>query len=327
MEVVEVKRRLAGGTVSKPKLFIDGEHGTTGLRIRERLAGSGDIVLLSAPAEERRNAELRAELLNEADIAILCLPDDGSREAVKMLERDGNRRTRLIDASTAHRTADGWVFGFAEMTQGQREAIADARFVTNPGCYSTGAIALLRPLAEAGLLPDGYPVTINAVSGYTGGGKNLIAQMEDTSREDHIPANHYLYALGLAHKHLPEIVAHAMLARTPVFTPSVGRFAQGMLVNVPLHTDLLVGSPKADDLHGVIERHYRNSRFVSVVKQEAAESMARVDAEELAGTDRMKLYVFGSKDGRLANCVATLDNLGKGASGAAIQNLDIMLGR
>jgi N-acetyl-gamma-glutamyl-phosphate reductase len=327
MELAEFKNRTASSASTKRKLFIDGEHGTTGLQIRERIAGRQDIVVLSAPAEERRNTELRAELLNEADIAILCLPDDASREAVALLARDGNRRTRLIDASTAHRTDENWVFGFAEMTQGQRDAIAEARFVANPGCYSTGAIALLRPLSEAGLLPERYPVTINAVSGYTGGGKNLIAQMEDSSREDHIPANHYLYALGLAHKHLPEITTHAMLSRAPLFAPSVGRFAQGMLVNVPLHTDLLVGSPTADDIHAVIERHYRNSRHVTVVKQEESGSMGRVDAQELVGTDRMKLYVFGSADGRLANCVATLDNLGKGASGAAVQNLDIMLGR
>lgn len=310
-----------------PKVYIDGEHGTTGLQIRERLGKRADIELLSIPEEERRNPQYRAKLLNAADVAILCLPDDASREAVAMLASAGNGHTRVIDTSTAHRTANEWVYGFAELTSGQRAQIAAARFVSNPGCYSTGAIALLRPLVEAGLLPPYAPVTINAVSGYTGGGKALIAQMEDASREDHIASAHYLYALPLAHKHVPEIVSRSGLARRPVFTPNVGRFTQGMLVNVPLHLDLLPGVAGLDDLHAALETHYHHQKFVKVVPLDESRALARIEAEEMAGTDEMKLYVLGSEGQGMANLVASLDNLGKGASGAAVQNLDIMLGR
>lgn len=309
------------------KIFIDGEHGTTGLQIRERLARRADIEVLSIPQAERRNPLFRARLLNDADIAILCLPDDGSREAVAMLDAAGNSRTRVIDTSTAHRTAEGWTFGFAELTAGQRQTIAQARFVSNPGCYSTGSIALLRPLIERGLMAADYPVTINAVSGYSGGGKSLIGQMEDKSRPDHIAANVYLYALTLAHKHVPEIMLRSGLTRRPVFTPSVGRYAQGMLVNVPLHLDLLRGAPDAAAVHGALAAHYAGQKFVEVMAMAESAKLARLDPEELVGKDTMRLYVFASADGRQANLVASLDNLGKGASGAAVQNLDIMLGR
>jgi N-acetyl-gamma-glutamyl-phosphate reductase len=309
----------------KARIFIDGEHGTTGLKIRDRLAVRSDLDVLSIPHEERHNAQMRGELLNQADIAILCLPDDASRQAVAMLTDAGNKNTRLIDTSTAHRTAQGWVYGFAELTTGQREAIASARFVANPGCYSTGAIALLRPLVDAGVMAPGHPVTINAVSGYTGGGKELIAKMEDTSRNDHITANHFLYALTLAHKHVPEIVSRAGLTRVPIFTPNVGRYAQGMLVNIPLHLDLLDTAPTPGQLHALFDRHYGGSEFVTVAALEDSEQLPRIDAEEMTGSDIMKLYVFGNQAGTQANLVASLDNLGKGASGAAIQNLDIML--
>ena len=210
------------------KIFIDGEHGTTGLQIRDRLAGRTDIDLLSISHDERRDQAVRERRLREADVAILCLPDDAARESVAMAKDAG---TRFIDASTAHRTAPDWVFGFAELEKGQAERIAAAQFVSNPGCYSTGAIALLKPLVDAGIIPDDYPVSINAVSGYTGGGKSLIAQMEDASREDAISANHYAYALTLAHKHIPEIFVRSGLKRRPIMTPNVGRFPQGMLVN------------------------------------------------------------------------------------------------
>jgi N-acetyl-gamma-glutamyl-phosphate reductase len=312
---------------TKPRIFIDGEHGTTGLQIRERLAKRSDLAILSIPQEERRNPEIRGRLLNEADVAILCLPDDASREAVAMLKAAGNTRTRVIDTSTAHRTAEGWAFGFAELTAGQRETIAKARFVANPGCYSTGAIALLRPLIERGLLPADYPVTINAVSGYSGGGKSLIAQMEDQSRPDHIGSALYEYALTLAHKHVPEIMARSRLTRRPVFTPAVGRYAQGMLVNVPLHLDLLAGAPLAADLHAALAAHYAGQDIVQVVSAAECAKLARLDPEELVGKDTMRLYLFASADGRQANLVASLDNLGKGASGAAVQNLNIMLGK
>lgn len=311
--------------MSKAKIFIDGEHGTTGLQIRERLAMRDDLELLSIPHEERRNADYRARLLNEATIVILCLPDDASREAVQMLADAGNATTRVIDASTAFRSASDWAYGFGELEPGNREKIAKARFVSNPGCYSTGAIALLRPLVLGGLLPIDYPVTINAVSGYSGGGKQMIAQMENAEAEDHIASNFFLYALTLKHKHVPEIVNRAGLSRAPIFTPSVGRFAQGMLVNIPLHLDLTHNATIAS-LHECYEKHYAGQDIVEVVALKDSAAAARLDPEEMRGTDRMKLYVCGTAGTGQANLVASLDNLGKGASGAAVQNMDIMLG-
>ena len=304
------------------KIFIDGEHGTTGLQIRERLAGRTDIELLSIPMEERRNASLREELLKTTDIAILCLPDDAAREAVALAAGAG---TRFIDASTAHRTHPDWVFGFAELEKGQAARIAAARFVSNPGCYSTGAIALLAPLVAAGLLPADYPVTINAVSGYTGGGKQMIAQMENPEADDAITANHFAYALTLAHKHVPEIVTRSGLSRRPIFTPSVGRFAQGMLVNVPLFTDLMSGAPSMAAVHAALAAHYTGQNVVEVVPPAVGTALPRIDAEEMTGTDRMKLYVLGTEGKGQVNLIASLDNLGKGASGAAVQNLNLML--
>ncbi|MCG6856430.1 MAG: N-acetyl-gamma-glutamyl-phosphate reductase [Salaquimonas sp.] len=312
----------------KAKIFIDGEHGTTGLQIRQRLAERSDIEVLSMPEDKRRDPDYRAARLAEADIAILCLPDDASREAVAMLEKAGNTHTRVIDTSTAHRTADGWVFGFAEITRGQREAIAKADRVSNPGCWSTGAIALLRPLIERQVLGPAYPVTVNGISGYTGGGKGLIAQMENEDADDHITANNFLYALTLAHKHVPEIMTRAGLTRRPIFTPNVGRFRQGMIVNVPLHLDLVNGTPDQNAVHAILSEHYAGQNIVEVVSPEVARQMPRVDAEEMTGTDRMRLYVFGNAEATgQVNLVATLDNLGKGASGAAVQNMDLMLGR
>jgi N-acetyl-gamma-glutamyl-phosphate reductase len=306
------------------RIFIDGEHGTTGLQIRDRLAGRDDIELLSIPHEERRNADLRRDMLRAADIAILCLPDDAAREAVALT---ADAATRFIDASTAHRTHPDWAFGFAELTAGQADRISSARYVSNPGCYSTGAIALLRPLTEAGLMTADHPVTINAVSGYTGGGKQMIAQMEDETHEDRISSAHFAYALTLRHKHVPEIMAHGGLARRPIFTPSVGRFAQGMLVHVPLHLDLLAKAPGLADIHAALSAHYGDQDIVSVVPLSESAGLARLDPEELAGRDTMRLYVFGTPGDGQVDLVASLDNLGKGASGAAVQNLDLMLGR
>jgi N-acetyl-gamma-glutamyl-phosphate reductase, uncommon form len=305
------------------KIFIDGEHGTTGLQIRTRMADRRDVELLSIPEAERRNAALREDLLNSADIAILCLPDDASREAVKMVE--GNNRVRLIDTSTAFRVADDWAYGFAEMDKAQAERIRSARFVANPGCYPTGAIALIRPLRAAGILPDGYPVTINAISGYTGGGKQLIAQMEDAGNPDHISANNFLYGLPLKHKHVPEMKIHGLLDRAPLFSPSVGRFAQGMIVQVPLFLDDLADGATIESIHAALVAHYAGQEIVSVVPLEVSSKLPRVDAEELVGKDTMKLFVFGTPGGSHVNLVALLDNLGKGASGAAVQNMDLML--
>ncbi|MBX3597226.1 MAG: N-acetyl-gamma-glutamyl-phosphate reductase [Rhizobiaceae bacterium] len=309
----------------KPKVFIDGEHGTTGLQIRSRLSARDDLAILSIPEAERRNRDMRAEMLSEADIAILCLPDDASREAVAMLE--GNNSTRIIDTSTAHRVNPDWAYGFAEMDAGQRERIASARFVANPGCYPTGAISLVRPLVTAGVLPADYPVTVNAVSGYTGGGKQMIAQMEDPQNPDHIAAPYFVYGLPLMHKHVSEMKTHGLLSRRPIFSPSVGRFPQGMIVQVPLFLGDLNGAPSLSDLHGIIERHYAGQSIVEVVPLAESASLARLDPTELADSDRMKLFVFGTEGQGQANLVALLDNLGKGASGAAVQNMNLMLGR
>jgi len=307
----------------KPKIFIDGEHGTTGLQIRSRMAGRSDVELLSIPEAERRNAAIREDLLNSADVAILCLPDDASKQAVAMLE--GNNKVRIIDTSTAHRIAPDWAYGFAEMDTAQAAKIRDARLVANPGCYPTGAIGLIRPLRQAGILPENYPVTVNAVSGYTGGGKQMIAQMEDPANPDHIASPNFLYGLTLKHKHVPEMKTHGLLDRAPIFSPSVGRFPQGMIVQVPLFIDQLNEGATLESIQAALVAHYAGQSIVEVVSLDESAKMARVDAVELAGKDTMKLYVFGSTDGEQVNLVALLDNLGKGASGAAVQNMDLML--
>ncbi|QDZ00888.1 N-acetyl-gamma-glutamyl-phosphate reductase [Nitratireductor mangrovi] len=309
----------------KPKIFIDGEHGTTGLQIRTRLAGRTDLEMLSIPEVDRRDRGLREEMLKEADIAILCLPDDAARESVAIL--DGVNSTRVIDTSTAHRIHPDWAYGFAEMTEGQSERIAKARLVANPGCYPTGAISLIRPLREAGILPADYPVTVNAVSGYTGGGKQMIAQMEDGAHPEHIAAPHFLYGLALSHKHLPEMQTHGLVDRTPIFSPSVGRFAQGMIVQLPLHLADLDGAPSLGDVYAALDRHYAGKTIVEVVPLEVSRSLSRLDPTMLNGTDTMKLFVFGTEGRGQANLVAVLDNLGKGASGAAVQNMGLMLGQ
>ncbi len=305
------------------KIFIDGEHGTTGLQIRTRMAGRRDVELLSIPEAERRNAAMREDLLNSADIAILCLPDEASREAVSMVS--GNNKVRVIDTSTAFRVDSSWAYGFAEMDKAQAEKIKSARHVANPGCYPTGAIALIRPLRAAGILPDGYPVTVNAVSGYTGGGKQMIGQMEDQSREDAISANNFLYGLPLKHKHVPEMKVHGLLDRAPLFSPSVGRFPQGMIVQVPLFLEDLKNGFTRESIHRTLVEHYAGQDIVEIVSLEESKTLARVDAEELVGQDTMKLFVFGTPGGEHVNLVALLDNLGKGASGAAVQNMDLML--
>jgi N-acetyl-gamma-glutamyl-phosphate reductase len=307
----------------KPKIFIDGEHGTTGLQIRSRMAGRSDVELLSIPEAERRNAAIREDLLNSADIAILCLPDDASKQAVSMLE--GNNTVRIIDTSTAYRIAPDWAYGFAEMDAAQAAKIRNARLVANPGCYPTGAIGLIRPLRQAGILPESYPITVNAVSGYTGGGKQMIAQMEDPANPDHIDSPNFLYGLALKHKHVPEMQAHGLLDRAPIFSPSVGRFPQGMIVQVPLFLDQLKDGATLETIHAALVAHYAGQSIVEVVSLDDSAKMARVDAVELAGKDTMNLYVFGSEDGEQVNLVALLDNLGKGASGAAVQNMDLML--
>ncbi|MDH3474097.1 MAG: N-acetyl-gamma-glutamyl-phosphate reductase [Rhodospirillales bacterium] len=305
-------------------VFIDGEIGTTGLQIRARLEARGDIELLSLPSEARKNPLRRAEMLNSADLAILCLPDDAAREAAAMIE---NPAVRVIDASTAHRTHADWVYGFPEYEAGQAERIAAARRVTNPGCYALASIALIHPLIAAGLLPPEHPVTINAVSGYSGGGRKLIERFEDAGAADHIAAPFRVYALGLAHKHVPEIQARGGLATRPLFVPSVGRFRQGMIVQVPLHLGSLPGRPDAAALHAVFARHYEGRRFVEVVPLAETLAMDHLDPEGLNGTNGLRLHVFANEAAGQVVLAGLLDNLGKGASGQAVQNLNLMLGR
>jgi N-acetyl-gamma-glutamyl-phosphate reductase len=309
-----------GAAKAQAKVFIDGEAGTTGLEIRERLAQVPAIVVRSIDAASRKDAAARKALMAEVDLLVLCLPDDAAREAVALADELGASAPRILDASTAHRVAPGWVYGFAELDKNQAAAIAAARRVANPGCYPTGAIALIRPLIDAGLLPPDTALTINAVSGYSGGGRKMIEDYEA-----HRAPAFELYGLAMDHKHLPELVAYSGLARRPIFVPSVGNFRQGMLVSIPLHLDTLPGRPCLRDLELALDQHYRGSALVSVV-QEPSASMTRLPAETLNGTDRMELFVFGKAALNQAVLVARLDNLGKGAAGAAVQNIRLMLG-
>ena len=305
------------------KVFIDGEAGTTGLQIRERLAPRADIELLRIDPALRKDPAARKEILNAADAVILCLPDEAAKEAVSLIAND---TTRVIDASTAYRTAPGWTYGFAEMAPGQRAAIAASKRVSNPGCYPTGAIALIRPLTEAGLLPRDWPVTINAVSGYSGGGKSMIAEFEDETSAGYTHDAYRIYAMGLAHKHVPEIAMHGGLTGRPLFAPAVGRYAQGMIVEVPLQLWAVPGRPTLEAIQAALAAAYAGQRFVEVASLEEAASLKGLQPEALNDTNRLKLFVFGNEAEGQARLVGLLDNLGKGASGAAVQNLNIMLG-
>ena len=309
-------------TKSKPAIFIDGEAGTTGLEIRRRVGDVAGLAVKSIAPEKRKDEAARLAIMRQVDLVVLCLPDEAAKEAVALIDSLGANGPKIVDGSTAHRIAPGWVYGFPEMDAGQAEAVRKARRVSNPGCYPTAAIALLRPLVEAGLLPADYPVTINAVSGYSGGGRSMIEVYE----AGQAPAFE-LYGLGFEHKHLPELQAFSKLTRRPVFVPSVGNYRQGMLVSVPLHLDTLPGKPKARDLEAALARHYAGAKLVKVVPAGDGPSKdKRLEPEALNGTDVLELRVYASEKYAQAVLVARLDNLGKGASGAAVQSIGLMLG-
>lgn len=299
-------------------VFIDGEAGTTGLGIRERLESVPGVRLRSIDPARRKDPDARRDLMAEVDLVVLCLPDVAAKESAALAASLGNQAPRLLDASTAHRVDPAWAYGFPELAPDQAARIAASGRVANPGCYPTGAIALLHPLVDAGLLPADYPISVNAVSGYSGGGKALIEAHEAEGG----PAFE-LYALGLEHKHVPELQLHARLTRRPIFVPSVGHFRQGMLVSIPLHLDTLPGRPGIADLHDALAARYADAPLVSVLPPAQA---GKLEPTALNDTDAMELSVFGHGAHGHAVLVARLDNLGKGASGAAVQNIRLMLG-
>jgi N-acetyl-gamma-glutamyl-phosphate reductase len=306
----------------KPKIFIDGEHGTTGLQIRALLAERGDLEIISIPTERRKETAARAEFLNAADVAILCLPDAAAKESVALIEND---TTKVIDASTAHRVAPGWEYGFAEMDKGQAKIIANAKRIANPGCWPQGPIATLRPLLTAGLLPPDFPITVNGISGYSGGGRPMI---EDYVAKGEDASEFQVYGLTLQHKHVPELRTYAKLSHDPIMQPAVGNFAQGMITVVPLQLGGLDHVPSGAELHAAIADHFAaiEGGVVEVAPYAHLERLPEINPEIYNGTNRMKVYVFANDDRAQALLIAVYDNLGKGASGAAVQNMDLMLG-
>ncbi|MGD1898402.1 MAG: N-acetyl-gamma-glutamyl-phosphate reductase [Phormidesmis sp.] len=331
---------MSSPKVSSPKVFIDGEAGTTGLQIYQRLAKRTDLDVISIDPAKRKDAEERAKMINAADVAILCLPDEAAREAVSWVNND---TTKVLDASTAHRTAKDWVYGFPELAPDQRQRIAETRRVSNPGCYPTGFLAAIAPLTHAGVLPANFPATVNAISGYSGGGKKMIAQYESfrnegfqnkdiqaqnpksaESKEPYSP-----YGLKFGHKHVKEMQLYSGLQHAPLFVPAVGDFVQGMVVQVPLPLWTLEKPPTGAQLHSTLQQHYTNEPFVQVMPYQDASTLRDgnfLAAKTAVNTNEVQLFVFANDDTQEALLVARLDNLGKGASGAAVQNLNIMLG-
>lgn len=304
-----------------PLVFIDGDQGTTGLQVRQWLEGRTDLRLLQLPSGHRKSAAHRAEALNDCDVALLCLPDDAAREAVALVRRPG---VRVIDASSAHRTAPGWVYGLPELEAAQAERIANAGRVSNPGCYPTGVLALLRPLIDDGLVPADYPLVIHAVSGYSGRGRAGLEDHEGAGAATAVPFQ--VYGLGLNHKHVPEIQQHAGLAHAPVFVPAYGHYRQGIVLTMALHLRLLPAGVTAARLHAALQARYAGQALIELQSLAKDVDARRLDPRALNGSNRLRLAVFEQERTGQVLLAAVFDNLGKGAAGAAVQNLDLMLG-
>jgi len=322
MTLSDTRQAPLASAATKPAVFVDGASGTTGLGINERLRLQNDVVVKGIAEDKRKDAGAKRALMEEVDLVILCLPDEAAKETVALIDGMGAAAPKVLDASTAFRVASDWTYGFPELAPDQADKIRAAKKVSNPGCYPTGAIALMRPLVDASLLPADYPVTVNAVSGYSGGGKSMIASFEDGSAP-----SFELYGLGFEHKHIPEMQFYSRLTRRPIFVPSVGNYRQGMLVSVPLQLGTLPGKPDGSELQAALAKRYAGSKYVSVMPlQNEAATSGRLEPEALNETNMLELYVFASDKHQQAVLVARLDNLGKGASGAAVQNMRLMLG-
>ena len=312
--------------MGKPTVFIDGAEGTTGLQIHSRLASRDDIEIVSIPPEKRKDAQARSQFINSADVAILCLPDDAAREAVSFVT---NPNVKILDASSAHRVASTWVYGFPELESSRREEIKNATRVTNPGCYPTGFLSCVRPLVKAGIIPKDFPVTINAISGYSGGGRKLMEEYQGISGGQ---ANSYaygIYGLTFGHKHVKEMHQHSGLQSPPLFVPAVGNFEKGMLVQIPLPLHALQNKSSGKLIHQILEEYYQNQKYISVMPLNDESSLRRgkfLGTQAVNNTNLVQVFVFANDETKEVLLVAQLDNLGKGASGAAVQNLNIMLG-